>query len=82
MHFYVQEKTVSIFPENFMKIDGIVFKLHKNMWEYLTEYCKDVAIETTLIDIHSDNILVSVGEDNIYFPWKFHEDWLNNFQVT
>ena len=32
----------------------------------LTEYIQCVAMETTLIDIHSDNILVSVGQVHIY----------------
>ena len=57
------------------------FKLWKNMWETLTEYYGYVAIETTQIDIHSNNVLLSVEEDNIYFHWKFHEDWLNSFWV-
>ena len=43
----------------------------------LMEYCKDVAIETTLIDIHSDNVLLSVGEDHIYLSRKFHRDSLS-----
>ena len=47
----------------------------------LTEYCKYVAMETTLVDTHSNNTIGSEGEDNIYFPWKFHEDWLNSFLV-
>ena len=40
----------------------------------LTEYFKCVAMETTLIDTHSNNILLSVRGDNIYLPSKFHED--------
>ena len=36
------------------------------MQEDLTKYCKDVAIETTLIDIHSNNVHMSVGDDHAY----------------
>ena len=32
-------------------------------------------METTLVDTHSNNTIVSEGEDNISFPWKFDEDW-------
>ena len=40
----------------------------------VTEHRSCVAIETIQIDIHSNNELLSVGEDSIYFPCTFHED--------
>ena len=49
-----------------MKIDGIVFELYFNMSENLTEYSKYVAIETTLIDIYGNIVLVNVAEGHIY----------------
>ena len=52
------------------------------MQEDLTKYCKDVAIETTLIDIHSDNVHMSVGDDHTYCSWKFHQDSLSILSVT
>ena len=33
-------------------------------------------METTMVDIHGNNIIVSEGEDNISFPWRFDEDWI------
>ena len=36
-------------------------------------------METILVDTHSNNTFVSEGEDNISFPRKFDEDWLNSF---
>ena len=38
-------------------------------------------METILVDTRSNNTFVSEGEDNISFPWKFDEDWLNSFWV-
>ena len=52
------------------------------MGEDLTEYCIYVAIETTLIDIHGNIVLVSVAEVYIYVSWKFHEDSSNSLCVT
>ena len=45
----------------------------------MAQYNKNVTIETTLIDIHGNNVLPSIGEKDIYFPRKFHEDWINSF---
>ena len=36
---------------------------------------KYVAIETTLVDIHSNNVCFIVGDENTHMSWKFHEDW-------
>ena len=47
----------------------------------MTQYHYYVAIETILIDIHSNHVLLSIGEKNIYFPSKFHEYSINSFQV-
>ena len=65
-----------------MKIDRIIFELCYNMYENLTEYCKYVAIETTLIDIHGNIVLSCVAELYIYVSWKFHEDSSNSFCMT
>ena len=34
----------------------------------LVEYCKYVAMETTMVDIHGNNTIMSEGDYNIYFP--------------
>ena len=70
---------------------SVSWKVHKNssrsLWvaiecvRNLIEYCNYVTIETTYINIHTNYTIVSEGEDNIYFPWKFYEDWLNSFWV-
>ena len=50
----------------------------------MTKYCTYVAVETTLIDSvpHSDDAILSVGEDHTYLSWKFHRDSLSILWVT
>ena len=74
IHMQMQDRTISISPENFMKIDWISLELYCNMYKDLTDYCKYVTIEMTMIDIHSNNALVSVAGVHSYVSWKFHED--------
>ena len=54
----------------------VSWKCHEDsvVLKYVRKYCKYIAIGTTSIDIHSDSALESARENNIYFPWKIHED--------